>query len=359
MQNDEARQLAREACAVHAEALAHGQRSAGLRRRGGREALEKAVALIAGGLSVFREIDLPPDHVHARHVKLAQLLKHRAVAVRHAAVGQVVDVQMPGKANAVSAAPVVNRLHVVASEQLALQRAVILAGARVRAGYVLVQIKKRGKVIAQVIAEAREEFFREAVRPREAPGARLVGENEGNAAEKVAHKLRVALVRFLHKHPADAVLQGIRRPALAHLHAVHRERARIGKALARLHAPQSAVFLRKCRRIVRARRIRMPGGKPLLARHQRLSQHARIPCRRAPARAAGRPAALVVQPHVHAEGQRVFGGLAHEAHEFVCQVVRIKERANPIRPEILRLRQHVYRADAGAPHAVQPPAQLT
>ena len=186
VQDHEPRQLSRQARAVHAEALGHGQRSACLRRRGGREALEKAVALVAGGFTVLRNVDLPPDHVHARHVEFAQLLKHRAVAVRHAAVGHVVDVQMPREANAVSPAPVVNRPHVIRPEQLALQRAVVLAGARVHAGSVLAQAEKRGQMVAQVVAEARKEFFGEAIRPREAPGARLVGEHERDAGKQVA-----------------------------------------------------------------------------------------------------------------------------------------------------------------------------
>ena len=186
VQDHEPRQLSRQARAVHAEALGHGQRSACLRRRGGREALEKAVALVAGGFTVLRNVDLPPDHVHARHVEFAQLLKHRAVAVRHAAVGHVVDVQMPREANAVSPAPVVNRPHVIRPEQLALQRAVVLAGARVHAGSVLAQAEKRGQMVAQVVAEARKKFFGEAVRPREAPGARLVGEHERDAGKQVA-----------------------------------------------------------------------------------------------------------------------------------------------------------------------------
>ena len=186
VQDHEPRQLSRQARAVHAEALGHGQRSARLRRRGGREALEKAVALVAGGFTVLRNVDLPPDHVHARHVEFAQLLKHRAVAVRHAAVGHVVDVQMPCEANAVSPAPVVNRPHVIRPEQLALQRAVVLAGARVHAGSVLAQAEKRGQMVAQVVTEARKEFFGEAVRPREAPGARLVGEHERDAGKQVS-----------------------------------------------------------------------------------------------------------------------------------------------------------------------------
>ena len=186
VQDHEPRQLSRQARAVHAEALGHGQRSACLRRRGGREALEKAVALVAGGLAVLRNVDLPPDHVHARHVEFAQLLKHRAVAVRHAAVGHVVDVQMPREANAVSPAPVVNRPHVIRPEQLALQRAVVLAGARVHAGSVLAQAEKRGQMVAQVVAEARKEFFGEAIRPREAPGARLVGEHERDTWKQIA-----------------------------------------------------------------------------------------------------------------------------------------------------------------------------
>ena len=77
------------------------------------------------------------------------------------AVGHVVDVQMPREANAVSPAPVVNRPHVIRPEQLALQRAVVLAGARVHAGSVLAQAEKRGQMVAQVVAEARKEFFGE------------------------------------------------------------------------------------------------------------------------------------------------------------------------------------------------------
>ena len=163
---------------------------------------------------------------------------------------------------------------------------------------------------------------------------------------------------FPNKRFADAVLQRIRRPALAQPHAVHRQRSLLRKALARLHAPERAVFRRKRRCVIRLRRVRRFGGKGFLPRAERLANHARVLFHRAPARAAGRPAALVVHPHVHADGQRVFGGFPHKAHEFVRQVVRLEERANPLRPEILRLGQHVDRADARAPQAVQPPAQL-